>query len=117
MIQEGATVRARIGRGAAADYTAEELFQAFSAGSSVRVYSDETAAWLKIETADAGAGVEKIFAIVFNGRDYAVSEGETFQGCEVPSEDFDALAGVESFATKNIVRNVYYFKTADGVEI
>ncbi len=117
MIKEGTTVKARIGRGAGAEYTAEELFKAFSAGSSVRIYSDEAAAWLKIEAADVGATVEKIFAITFDGADYDVVAGGTFHGCVVPSEEFDALEGVQAFATKNAVYNAYYFKTADGGEI
>lgn len=116
VIKEGAIVRARIGRGAGADYAVEVIYKAFKNGSSVRVY-DEEAAWLKVEEADVGLIVQKVFAISFEGEIEEVDEGGTFKGVVVPSEEFDNLEGVEGFAVSQRVLNGYVLKTTGGVEI
>lgn len=117
MIKEGAIVRARIGRGGGADYAVDEIFKAFKAGSSVRVYNEATAAWLKIEEADVGAVIQKVFAISFEGKIEEVDDGGTFKGVVVPSEEFDNLEGVEGFAVSQRVLNGYVLKTTGGAEL
>ena len=117
MIKEGAIVRARIGRGGGADYVVDELFKAFKDGSSVRVYDEAGAAWLKVEEADVGLIVQKVFAISFEGEIEEVDEGGTFKGVAVPSEEFDNLEGVEGFSVSQRVLNGYVLKTTGGVEI
>lgn len=117
MIKEGAIVRARIGRGGGADYSADELFKAFKSGSSVRVYDEAGAAWLKIEEADVVSIVQKVFAISFEGNIEEVDEGGTFKGVAVPSEEFDNLEGVEGFAVSQHVLNGYVFKTTGGGDL
>lgn len=118
MIKEGAIVRARIGRGAGADYAVEVIYKAFKNGSSVRVYDEEATTWLKVEEADVGLIVQKIFAISFEGgKIEEVDEGGTFKGVVVPSEEFDNLEGVEGFAVSQRVLNGYVFKTTGGVEL
>lgn len=117
MIKEGAIVRARIGRGAGSDYAVEELYKAFKNGSSVRVYDEATAAWLKIEDADVGLIVRKSFAISFEGEIEEVDEGGAFKGVIVPSEEFDSLEGVEGFAVLQRVLNGYVLKTTGGAEL
>lgn len=117
MIKEGAIVRARIGRGGGADYGVDELFKAFKDGSSVRVYDETGAAWLKIEVADVVSVVQKVFAISFEGKIEEVDEGGAFKGVGVPSEEFDNLEGVEGFAVSQRLLNGYVFKTTGGVEL
>lgn len=117
MIKEGAIVRARIGRGGGADYTADELFKAFKGGSSVRVYDEATAAWLKIEEADVVSVVQKVFAISFEDEIEEVDEGGTFKGVVVPSDEFDNLEGVEGFAVSQRLLNGYVLKTTGGAEL
>lgn len=117
MIKEGAIVRARIGRGAGADYTVEVIYKAFKNGSSVRVYDEEATTWLKVEEADVGLIVQKVFAISLEGEIEEVDEGGTFKGVVVPSEEFDNLEGVEGFAVSQRVLNGYVLKTTGGVEI
>lgn len=117
MIKEGAIVRARIGRGAGADYAVEVVYKAFKNGSSVRVYDEEATTWLKVEEADVGLIVQKIFAISFEGNIEEVDEGGTFRGVPVPSEEFDNFEGVEGFAVSQHVLNGYVFKTTGGVEL
>ena len=117
MIKEGAVVRARIGRGAGADYVVDELFKAFKDGSSVRVYDEAGTAWLKIEMADVVSIVQKVFAISFEGNIEEVDEGGTFKAVAVPSEEFDNLEGVEGFAVSQRLLNGYIFKAAGGVEL
>lgn len=117
MIKEGAIVRARIGRGAGADYAVEVVYKAFKNGSSVRVYDEEATTWLKVEEADVGLIVQKVFAISFEGEIEEVDEGGTFKGVVVPSEEFDNLEGVEGFAVSQRVLNGYVLKTTGGVEI
>lgn len=117
VIKEGAIIRARIGRGAGADYAVEVIYKAFKNGSSVRVYDEEATTWLKVEEADVGLIVQKVFAISFEGEIEEVDEGGTFKGVVVPSEEFDALEGVEGFAVSQRVLNGYVLKTTGGVEI
>lgn len=117
MIKEGAIVRARIGRGAGADYVVDDLFKTFKDGSSVRIYDEAVAAWLKIEDADVVSLVQKVFAISFDGKIEEVNEGGTFKGVVVPSEEFDNLEGVEGFSVSQRVLNGYVLKTTGGVEI
>lgn len=117
MIKEGAIVRARIGRGAGSDYVVDELFKAFKDGSSVRVYDEAGAAWLKIDGADVVSIVQKVFAISFEGNIEEVDEAGTFKGVAVPSEEFDNLEGVEGFAVSQRLLNGYVFKTTGGVEL
>lgn len=117
VIKEGAIVRARIGRGAGADYAVEVIYKAFKNGSSVRVYDEEATTWLKVEEADVGFIVQKVFAISFEGEIEEVDDGGTFKGVVVPSEEFDNLEGVEGFAVSQRVLNGYVLKTTGGVEI
>lgn len=117
VIKEGAIVRARIGRGAGADYAVEVVYKAFKNGSSVRVYDEDATTWLKVEEADVGFIVQKIFAISFEGEIEEVDEGGTFKGVVVPSEEFDNLEGVEGFAVSQRVLNGYVLKTTGGVEL
>lgn len=117
MIKEGVIVRARIGRGAGADYAVEALYKALQNGSSVRVYDEEAATWLKVEEADVGLIVQKVFAISFEGAIEEVDEGGTFKGVVVPSEEFDSLEGVEGFAVSQRLLNGYVLKTTGGVEL
>lgn len=117
VIKEGAIVRARIGRGAGADYAVEVVYKAFKNGSSVRVYDEEATTWLKVEVADVGLIVQKVFAISFEGEIEEIDEGGTFKGVVVPSEEFDNLEGVEGFAVSQRLLNGYVLKTTGGVEI